>query len=42
MAILRGEPGASIILPRRQLEYIVNQVLESIEENRERKRFSRR
>ena len=42
MAILRGEPGQSVILPRRQLEYIVNQVLETIEENRERKRNSRR
>ena len=42
MAILRGAPGASVILPRRQLEFIVEKVLESIGENREQKRFARR
>ena len=42
MAILRGTPGSSVILPRRQLEFIVDQVLEAIGENRERKKFARR
>ena len=36
MVSLRGEPPGSVILPRRQLEWIAEQVMENLMKARER------